>query len=256
MRGGPASVAGMSTEWFEGFFSGIAAEMWSRCMPQEATRAEVDFLKRALKCKRGARILDVPCGNGRHSLELARRGYKVTGLDLSSEFIESARRAAKAQGASVEWICADMRSLKRRSEFDGALCFGNSFGYMGHDDSRAFLKSVFRALKPGARFVLQAGAAEVVLPRFREREWAQVGDIMFLEHNEYSPELSCVETTFTFIQNTKVETRRGRQFLYTAAEIRRMLEEAGFKMVGLYGGLKDEPFRIGNNDMLYVVSKK
>jgi SAM-dependent methyltransferase len=246
----------MGTEWFETFFSGVAVEMWSRCMPPEVTRAEVDFLKRALKCKRGARILDIPCGNGRHSLELARRGYKPTGLDLSTEFIDSARRQAKAQGAAVEWICGDMRSLKRSNEFDGAFCFGNSFGYMEHDDSRAFLKSVCRALRPGARFVLQAGAAEMVLPRFREREWAQVGDIMFLEHNEYNVEKSCVETTFTFIQNGKVETRPGRQFLYTAAEIRRMLEEAGFKVIGLYGGLKDEPFKIGNPDMLYVVSKK
>src|SRR5688572_3465834 len=122
-----------------------------------------------------------------------------------------------------------MRSLKRSNEFDGAFCFGNSFGYMEHDESRVFLKAVSRALKPGARFALQAGAAELVLPRFREREWAQVGDIMFLEHNEYCVEKSCVETTFTFIQNGKVETRPGRQFLYTAAEIRRMLEEAGFK---------------------------
>jgi len=246
----------MGTEWFETFFSGIANEMWSRCMPPEVTRAEVDFLKRALKCKRGARILDVPCGNGRHSLELARRGYKPTGLDISKEYIDGARRAAKAEGAAVEWIHADMRSLKRSDEFDGAFCFGNAFGYFGHEDSRAFLKAVCRALKPDARFILQAGAAEVVLPRFREREWVQVGDIMFLEHNEYSPELSCVETTFTFIQNGKAETRRGRQFLYTAAEIRRLLEEAGFKMIALYGGMEGQPFKIGNADMLYVVSKR
>jgi SAM-dependent methyltransferase len=246
----------MSTEWFETFFSGIANEMWSRCTPPEATRAEVDFLKRALKCKRGARILDVPCGNGRHSLELARRGYKPAGLDLSKEFIEGARRQAQADDLAVEWICADMRSLKRSNEFDGAFCFGNAFGYLEHDDTRAFLKSVFRALKAGARFALQAGAAEMVLPRFREREWAQVGDIMFFEHNEYSVEKSCVETTFTFIQNGKVETRPGRQFLYTAAEIGRMLEEAGFKPIAFHGGLNSEPFKIGNAEMLHVISEK
>jgi SAM-dependent methyltransferase len=246
----------MRTQWFETFFHGVANELWSRCMPPEATRAEVDFLKSALKCKRGARILDVPCGNGRHSLELARRGYKPTGLDISTEYIGGARREAKAQGTAVEWICGDMRSLKRRHEFDGAFCWGNSFGYLEHDDTRAFLKSLCNALKPKARFVLQAGAAELVLPRFREREWAQVGDILFLEHNEYSVESSCVETTFTFIQNGKVDTRPGRQFLYTTAEIRRLLVEAGFKPTAFYGNMKSEPFKIGSADMLYVISEK
>jgi SAM-dependent methyltransferase len=245
----------MSAQWFENFFSGIVNEMWTKCMPPEATRAEVDFLERALKCKRSARILDVPCGNGRHSLELAKRGYKLTGLDISKEYIDGARKAARAAGVAVEWICNDMRKLGGRAEFDGAFCFGNAFGYLEHADTRRFLKAVARALKPGARFVLEAGAAELVLPRFREREWCQVDDILFLEANEYCAEKSCVETTYTFIRNGKAETRSGRQFLYTVAETGRMLDEAGFKPIRFSGGLKDEPFKVGG-EILHVVSEK
>jgi SAM-dependent methyltransferase len=242
----------VSTQWYETFFQGIATELWSKCTPPELTKAEVDSLERMLACQPGARILDLPCGNGRHSRELAGRGYRVTGMDISRDYIDAAR---VAKDSGVEWVCADMRALDRDAEFDGAFCWGNSFGYLEYDDTRKFLAALARALKPGARFVLQAGAAEVVLPRFREREWVQVDDIMFLEANDYSPERSCVETTFTFLRDGKADVRRGCQFLYTTAEIRRLVEEAGLRPVKLSGGLNDEPFRIGA-EMLYVISEK
>lgn len=245
----------MSTQWYESFFHGIANELWSKCAPPELTKLEVDFLERTYECKAGTRILDVPCGNGRHCFELARRGYKPTGLDISADYIEAARKTSQGAALDVEWVLSDMCLLDRPDEFDGAFCFGNSFGYLEHDDTRAFLGAVCRALKPGSRFVMQAGAAELVLPRFREREWVQVDDILFLEENSYAPERSCVETKFTFIRDGKAETRPGRQFIYTVAEIRRLLESAGLKPTAVYGGLNGEPFRIGS-DYLYVVSEK
>ncbi len=241
----------MSTQWFENFFQGIALECWDRCMPPEATKAEVDLLVDTLECKAGARILDIPCGSGRHSVELAARGYKMTGMDISRENIE----AARAKNANVEWICADMRALDRKAEFDGAFCFGNSFGYLEHADTIKFLAAVSRALKPGGRFVLQTGPAEVILRCFQEREWCEIGDMIFAQVNRYSPEESCVETTYTFIRDGKVDARPGRQFVYTIAEIRRMLSDAGLKPVALYGTADKKPFELGPQ-MPYFVSVK
>ena len=176
----------MSTQWFENFFQGIALECWDRCMPPEVTKAEVDLLVDTLECKPGGRILDIPCGSGRHSVELAARGYKMTGIDISAENIE----AARAKNANIEWICADMRALDRKAEFDGAFCFGNSFGYIEHEDTKKFLAAISRAIKPGGHFVLQTGPAEVILRCFQEREWWEVGDIIFAQVNRYSAEQS------------------------------------------------------------------
>ena len=72
----------MESQWFETFFSGIAVEFWIRAMTPEITTAEVDFLEKALELKRGARVLDIPCGHGRHALELARRGARVVVNDF------------------------------------------------------------------------------------------------------------------------------------------------------------------------------
>ncbi len=98
------------SNWFEDFFHGIANDLWRKAVTAEQTRAEADFLERTLGKKR--RLLDVPCGNGRHSLELARRGCRMTGVDLSPEFIAEARSAAKAERLRAEFVVGDMRRLR------------------------------------------------------------------------------------------------------------------------------------------------
>jgi SAM-dependent methyltransferase len=241
----------MGTQWYENFFHGIANDVWDKCTPPEMTEAEVDFLEAALECDRGARLLDVPCGNGRHCREFSGRGYRMTGVDISCEYIDGARRSS----TDVEWICDDMRNFTAVEQFDGAYCVGNAFGYLEHEDTVRFVAAIARSLKPGARFVLQAGAAEVVLPRFKEREWYEIGDMIFAEVNEYSAARSCVETKFTFIRDGKTETRPGRQYLYTAAEIQRMLVAAGLRILETCGGLDRKPFALGA-EILYVVAAK
>ncbi len=77
--------------WYETFFHGVTLDLWRRAIPPEQTTAEADFLIQNLNCEPGARLLDVPCGNGRLTFELANRGYRVTGVDLAEEFIEEAR---------------------------------------------------------------------------------------------------------------------------------------------------------------------
>src|SRR5215510_8256967 len=88
--------------WFEDFFNGITLDLWRKAIPQSQTDAEAEFLATHLNCQPGAHLLDVPCGNGRLSFELAQRGFRVTGVDISEEFIEEARAkaAATAGGAN------------------------------------------------------------------------------------------------------------------------------------------------------------
>src|SRR5580704_2800637 len=134
----------MQMNWQETFFRGVALDAWRRVATPEMTSADVTFLERALAVKDGAALLDVPCGNGRHSIELSERGYRMTGLDLSEEFIEEASTSAP-QG--IRWARGDMRDITWDSEFDGAFCFGNSFGYFNWEEARRFLTAVARALK-------------------------------------------------------------------------------------------------------------
>ena len=122
-------------------------------MTPEHTAAEVRFLERTLNTAPGSRLLDVPCGNGRHAIELAKRGCRMTGLDLSTEFIEEARSAP----VDAEWIVGDMCDLPWSNEFDAVYCMGNSFGFLDRDGAGAFLGAIGRCLKPGGRFAVATG---------------------------------------------------------------------------------------------------
>src|SRR5262249_25321633 len=123
----------MESKWYEQFFHGLAVELWRKAMPEDQTREEVEFLVNVLKVQPGASILDVPSGLGRHAIDLGKRGYQMPSVDLSLESILEAKRNAAEAGLAVDWIHADMSNLDKacgKKKFDGAFCFGNSFGYM------------------------------------------------------------------------------------------------------------------------------
>ncbi len=244
------------SNWYENFFHGVALDLWRKAVSQEQTQAEVDFLVKSLECASGSHLLDVPCGSGRHSLELARRGYQMTGLDISEEFIQEARASFSATGAPITWVLGDMRHIEGEATFEGAFCIGNSFGYLEYSDMEAFLNSLSRALKPGARFVVGSGiAAESILPNLKERDWYQVEDILMAIENRYQVEESCLDTAYTFVRDGKVETRQSKHWVYTVGEIRRMLERVRLTVLDMYGSLDCQPFTLGAQQ-LFVVARK
>ena len=119
-----------------------------------------------------------------------------------------------------------------------------------------FLSGVARALKPGARFVVNTGmAAESVLPDFEEQSCHEVGDITTTIKERYNAAESCVDSEYIFEWDGKKESRFAKHWIYTVAEIRRMLDRAEFKVVECYGSLKQEPFKLGSRE-LFVVSER
>jgi SAM-dependent methyltransferase len=246
----------LNPKWYENFFQGIALEMWRKAISPEQTRLEVDFLYRALKLQEGSRVLDVPCGFGRHSQELASRGCRVTGVDQSPQMIEEGRAAAIRAGLTIEWRIADMRHLALESEFDAAFCFGNSFGYLDAEGTHEFLKAVARALRPGAHFALDYGmAAESILPRFREQERAEFDDILFLEENHYHAAESCIETTYTFVRDGQSQTQTGLHWVYTIREVRQFLREVGLEPQEVLKSLEGESYEVGSPVLIVVAQK-
>ncbi|MEW6381498.1 MAG: methyltransferase domain-containing protein [bacterium] len=121
------------------------------------TVQEVDFLIDVLDLSPGDSVLDVGCGTGRHSVELARRGYSVTGIDLSSGMLAQAKDKARAAGVQVEWIHADAARFSLGNRFDAAICLcEGSFGLLGSEDDAiehplAILRNIGRCLKPNAK---------------------------------------------------------------------------------------------------------
>src|SRR5258705_25766 len=123
--------ADRTENWWESFFHGVALDFWRAAIPAELTRAEADFIAKQLQLTNSAKVLDVPCGNGRLSIELAQRGFALTGVDIATEFMDEANSNSTQIGVNVDWHTQDMRHLPWPTNFDGAFCFGNSIGCLG-----------------------------------------------------------------------------------------------------------------------------
>ena len=244
-------------EWWHEFFSGSALDFVRQARDAEDTAEEANFVQEALGLPLGASILDVPCGGGRLTLELAARGYRVTGVDFSEPLLRPARAEAKARGLDVEWHHADMRQLPGTAEFDGALCFWNSFGYFDERGNADFLRAISSTLKPGAPFLLDTPLLETRLPEMesQERVWWPVGDMLALEERSFDHANSRILSKWTFVQEGRVETKSLSLRLYSYRELTRLLEQAGFGNHRAYASLEWEPFELGAR-WLYLVTTK
>jgi cyclopropane fatty-acyl-phospholipid synthase-like methyltransferase len=257
------------SDWYENFFHGVTLDLWRQAIPPQQTIAEAEFLIENLDCKHGSHLLDVPCGNGRLSFELAKRGYRVTGIDISEEFIAEAQASvadppnppAGAGGTDlttpIEFVLRDMRHIEGEAIYDGAFCFGNSFAFLEYADMEKFLSGIARALKPNTRFIIETGmAAESVLRKFEEEATDEIGDITFTTRERYLAEESCIESEYIFERDGKTETRLAKEWIYTVAEIRRMLARAGFVVLELYGSLKCDAYKLGSEELFIIAQTR
>jgi cyclopropane fatty-acyl-phospholipid synthase-like methyltransferase len=217
----------VQSNWWENFFEGVSVELWLQAVSPEHTEREAESLSRLLAVQPGAQVLDVPCGGGRLSLALASRGYRMTGVDRSAEFLNHARSCHGSE--AVSWERRDMRDLPWSVRFDGAFCLGNSFGYLDDEGNSTFLSAVARVLKPGARFVLETPMVlENLLRHLQDRPWWKVGDMYLFVENQYDHERGRLDIAYTFLSNGRVETRCGSHRAYTYRELVTLIEAAGF----------------------------
>jgi SAM-dependent methyltransferase len=218
--------------------------------------AQAELIERALALAPRSRVLDVPAGTGRIAIELAARGHRVTGVDLTERFLEAGRERAAARGVEVDLRQGDMRALDvAAGGFDAALCFWGSFGYFDAAGDEAFVRGVASALVPGGRFLIDTHTVESVLPNFRERGWWETGDLLVLIETEYVAGTGRIETDWTIVgPDGSRERQRSSVRLYTLAGLTALLEAAGFTS---FEARDDdlEPFELGSHRLWLVATK-
>ncbi len=218
--------------------------------------AEVDFMLDLFKLSPGARILDVGCGTGRHSIELARRGYRVTGLDLSEGMLEVARSKAAEAGVEVEWVHGDAVDFALDRTFDAAICLcEGGMGLIGTTDDPyrhdgGILHSIAAHLPAGAPFLMTCLNGYSVI--------RQMKDEMTVE-GKFDP----ATMVSAYIDEWDLpEGKRHiqiRERLFIAPEIVRMLTEAGFKCEAVHGGTAGHwgvrPLMLDEIEAMYIARR-
>lgn len=244
------------SEWWQGFFE---AEAWQDVQlgwaSVEDAGEQADRVVRALGLEEGERVLDVPCGDGRLAIELAARGFMVTGVDLTERFVEAGRARAAEREIGVDLRVGDMREPLPFSGFDAAVCFWGSFGYFDDDGNRRQASALAGALRPGGRFLIDTVSLETMAANFRPRNWFDAEGTTVTMETSMNLGASRVETTWTFLRpGADPVAWRSSVRAYSVHELTELLREVGFvAFTALDADL--EPFELGA-DRLWLVATK
>jgi len=248
-KSGPARV-------WEVFFDAHATKYNNEVFTKN-TAAEIDFLVEELSLPPGSAILDVGCGTGRHTVGLAERGYRMTGIDLSSGMLAQAEMAAREASVQVTLIHCDATKMAFSAPFDAAICLcEGAFGLIGQDDDPLvhdleILKRIYAALKPGAKFILNALNGAEKLRRLTNDDVAS---------GRFDP--------FTLIEwfTMEIDTPEGkgsvklRERGYIASELMLMLRVAGLEPLHVWGSTarnwRKGPLELDEMEMMIVAAKK
>ncbi len=220
----------------------------------ETAPGEVDRVLALLGVAPGAPLLDLCCGPGRHSLELARRGYPVTGVDRTESFLEIAR--GEAAGLPVEFVRDDMRRFCRPDAYAGVLNLYSSFGYFADpaDDRRA-LDNMYRSLKPGGTLVLEMLGKEIVGRQLVGRNWIEWEGGFLLEASEVTRDWGWLQNRWVVITPDGVQEFQWGHRLYAASELSMLLVAAGFGDVRLLGDLAGGAYGQNANRLVAAARK-
>jgi 2-polyprenyl-3-methyl-5-hydroxy-6-metoxy-1,4-benzoquinol methylase len=202
------------------------------------------------------KVLDVCCGFGRISSELARRGYSVTGIDITESYLQTAREEASYENLNIEYINADARDFVRPEFFDIAVNLYISFGYFANQkDDLQLLKNVYESLKPGGCFIIETLGKEIAVRDFIEAEWFERAGFTMLTEYEPLDSWTFLKNRWILIKGEKRVEKILTQRLYSASELRAILLEAGFSSVEIYGNWNESNYD-QNAVKLIAVSRK
>lgn len=246
----------IADNWYETFFSGINCEMWEKAGTKEMTDGEVAFLTSIFMLPEGSAILDIPCGTGRHSIELAKMGYHLTAVDISETFINALKKKVAEQKLNIEIIKGNVITLNLQGSFDAAFCIGNSFGYFKYEDMKTFVQNVASVLKPGAKWIVNTGlAAESFLAKFIKEKKFELEGLTMQINNDYDEWNSCLLTTLTYTKNGEQQVEYFKQHVYTIAEMIRLLREYNLKTIHLYSSVNKNEYELGDQQIFIVAEK-
>jgi SAM-dependent methyltransferase len=239
------------------FFQGIYKDVWRQLIPPGLTEAETDFIEEVANLQEGNHMLDLMCGYGRHSIELAKRGYEVTAIDTETEYIGEIKEVATNNNLKLHARRGDVTAIEFSETFDASICMGNSFAFLDENEAIDVLKQIAAHLKKGGVFILNTWMlGEIAIKYFKDRDWFYAGEYKYLIENKYLLYPTRIEAEHIIIsKNGDIETIKGIDYIFTIAEMQKQLETTGFKLRGIYSTPRKRIFKIGDT-RAYVVAEK
>jgi SAM-dependent methyltransferase len=221
-----------------------------------AAGVEARETARLLGMPEGGALMDSCCGVGRHTVEFARMGFQVTGVDRTEGYLEAAQETADAEGVVIEFIQGDIREFVRPEYFDGIANLFTSFGYFESiDEDVRTLQNYYESLKIGGKVIIDVIGKELLARNFQPSEWYEYdGGYVIAEYG--------IIEDWSRLLNRWIYYRDGSRFEYTfshrvysAAELEGLLRRTGFGSIQIFGDFDSRPYDARAERLIIVAEK-
>ncbi len=241
--------------WFKDLYDDFRRRRALDSISEEETKRDVDFIYNVLKLFEGAKVLDLFCGAGRHSIELASRNCNPVGIEYNPDYLKLARERSKEKEISPEFIQSDVRYVDFGEGYDGAIIMRCSFGYFSDEEDRMVLEKIYGALKKQGRFLIEIISRDWLLNHFEERAEMVIDSVKVVEEREFDILTSRNNFTIKRYEKDGIVAKKGSWRFYSVHEIKNILENIGFKFVAGYSNLNKEPLTKDTRLMRLVFEK-
>ncbi|MFN8575904.1 MAG: class I SAM-dependent methyltransferase [Candidatus Sericytochromatia bacterium] len=241
--------------WTETFFGKYYLRTHNPILTEKKTNEEIDFIIDVLDLPKESKILDLPCGHGRHSIILSEKGYKVTGIDIQEDFIT----LAKEQKSNVDFLVQDMRKIEYDSEFDAVINMFTSLGYFDEGENALVVKKMSKTLKSGGKLLIDTVNREWIMHHTGEidQAWMLYPDdnLTFLANNSFDVFTGRMHSKQVIVENNERHIQEQDIRLYTFTELRLILEIHGLEVLNVWGSFKGEEYTVDSKNMIILAQK-
>jgi ubiquinone/menaquinone biosynthesis C-methylase UbiE len=243
-----------SKDWWLEFFPAFRV-IFGFLPPSDSSRV-ASYIIRKLNLKPGMSILDCPCGIGRISIPLAKKGIKVTGVDITAQYLDELSRKSEKLKLPIKTVQSDMRRIDFKSQFDAAGNIWTSFGYFDKEsDNQLVLKRLYNALKPGGKLLLTLMNRDWILKNFTPCDLIEIGDTKIIDNRKFDFKTSTSVSQWHFVKPGSEKVCESRIRMYSWHELNNMMSRAGFSKVDGFGSTDDSPIDI-NSRIMYIIGTK
>ena len=219
----------ISTDWTQGYFDDTYRRLFLDTVEPARTRYQVQQLLRLCTVLPGAAILDVGCGIGRHSIELAKLGFNVTGVDVNATYIAACRERAALLGLNAQFYAMDSRVMKLDMRADLVISLWSSFGYYGEIGDLQILQRISEHTRRGGRVVLDVENRDYIMKHFVPEEWHETDQEIVFERRRFDAVDGSVSTRRIVLSGRERREYHRVLRMYTVSELAALLETAGLR---------------------------
>ena len=223
------------SEWWKTFFDENYITLWTARGIFDHTREEVIFLRKVIPLKPDQEILDLCCGHGRHSIELAKRGYRVTGLDYSAYELGVAKKQANHDGLKIDFVRADARNFNLRKKFDVIINMFTAFGYGSEEDDRKIIKNAVKHLKPGGKFFIEMINLPWLWRNYKSKDQEKFGKLTATMQRDFDFLNGINHEKRIFKAGTRTKVYDLFLRVYSLYDLSKLLESEGLRVIRFWG---------------------